>query len=316
MRLVELVSKETSEDFTQIMLLRHSNDDMKKLKARGVSVEEYTSIQPTDSKYDYWAQDRPRIRVVVVIVDDCVSGVYRVRGVEREGNISSLSSNALQQFNKVRGRKDRRGRRFKMAQTPCAAINVKVTGWEGRQRIPVARSDKKLFFAIEVEIPERAPIRVEAHDFSDPDLERAFRDRRARFGNVATSISKAVSRQRRGQDVLRRLTLQNYTGRCAVCDVSDERLLRASHIVGWAEDEETRGYLDNVICLCSFHDALFENGYWSLDDQLQIVIRSDIGSDTIQELLPAGCSFREPSEHSPQLTFIRRHRAKHGLPRK
>lgn len=159
----------------------------------------------------------------------------------------------------------------------------------------------------------RALIDVEVCDLTDAEIEAALWDGRLRFGSVATSSQEAVSRQRRGQDLLRKLTLQNYETCCALCDVSDERLLRASHIVGWAEREETRGNLGNVICLCSFHDALFENGYWSLDDRLGIIIRSDIDSDTIRELLPAGCSFRKPSAHSPGLDFIRFHRMKHGL---
>jgi len=61
MRLVDLIRKESSAEFDQIMLLRHSNDNIDKLIARGGSVEEYTFIQPIDSDYDYWTRGKPRI---------------------------------------------------------------------------------------------------------------------------------------------------------------------------------------------------------------------------------------------------------------
>jgi hypothetical protein len=314
MRLVDLVSQETGADFAQIMLLRHSTDAVDKLDACGGSVEEWTSIQPPGSKYDYWADGKPQIHVVVVIVRDRVYGVYRVLGVEAEGTRYSLASKALRQSYIERGREDGPARRFTIERIPCTAVDAQITGWKGKEINPVSRCHVKLFWEIEVNL-DRAPINVEARDLTDAEIEAAIRDGDLRFPTiVATSSPEAIARQRRGQDVLRKLTLQNYEARCAICDVSDVKLLRASHIVGWAEREETRGNLGNVICLCSFHDVLFENGYWSLDDRLGMVIRTDIDSNTIRGLFPAGCSFRKPSTHSPGVDFIRHHRRKHGLP--
>ncbi len=159
----------------------------------------------------------------------------------------------------------------------------------------------------------QSPIVVEAQDLTDEEIDAALSDERLRFGDVETSTSEAVVRQRNGQDILRKRTLHNYGQRCAVCDVSDTNLLKTSHIIGWAERDETRGVLRNVICLCSFHDALFEYGYWSLDDQMAMIIQSKIDSHAIRQLLHAGCSFRKPSGHSPGLEFLRHHRVKHGL---
>ncbi len=160
----------------------------------------------------------------------------------------------------------------------------------------------------------KRPIYAEDRDYTKTQLDNAVRNNSLRFRNVQTSNRKAAVRQRVGQDAVRRGTLENYAGFCAICDVSDERLLRASHIKGWAECEESSGDLGNVMCLCVFHDALFENGYWSLNDQFGIVVRSDdIECHTIRDLLPDGCSFRKPSWYQPALDFIRHHRTKHGL---
>jgi putative restriction endonuclease len=163
--------------------------------------------------------------------------------------------------------------------------------------------------------PETAPpIDVEAQDFSDDELEKAILQDRARFpGEIATSSTVAESRRPQGQAKLRELTLQNYGSTCALCEVDDARLLVTSHIVGWGERVETRGLLSNAICLCRFHDALFESGYWSLTDDLRVVRRSPIDSATIQALLPPTGSLRLPTSHPPAAEFARHHRARHGL---
>ena len=118
---------------------------------------------------------------------------------------------------------------------------------------------------------------------------------------------------RHGQERLRVLTLRSYADQCAVCDVSATELLVASHIHRWADDADARGRLDNIICLCRFHDALFECGYWSLSDNLDVVLRPGIQSATVGSLLPASMSFRRPSSSHPDPTFLSKHRIRCGF---
>jgi hypothetical protein len=105
------------------------------------------------------------------------------------------------------------------------------------------------------------PIDVESQDLTDEVIDLAIQEERLRMGIVPTDSAVTLARQRRGQERLRRLTLLNYDSMCALCDVNDLSLLITSHIVGWAEAPEARGMLSNVICLCQFHDVLFEQGY-------------------------------------------------------
>jgi hypothetical protein len=316
MRLVDIVSRETGAEFSQIMLLRHSNQSISRLIACGGSVEEYTAIQPTDTPYDYWVDDRERIAIVVAIANDRVSGVYRVAGFTAEGTRREVESEAHRRFDVERGKSlEEIVRVFDLERIRSSADDLPITGWT-QPRSPIARSDGKQFWKIEV-IPSRPnPIDVDDRDLSESEIEDAIREGRLRFGMVATSSAVALSRRRIGHDVLRKLTLENYDECCAICDIQDQRLLRVSHIVGWAEREDTRGNLNNVICLCSFHDVLFEYGYWSLDDRFRVILRSDIESEAICRLLTAACAFREPFDHSPAIEFIRHHRQKHGLPSK
>ena len=155
-------------------------------------------------------------------------------------------------------------------------------------------------------------LHAEAADHTATELDAAIIDERLRLGCVPTDTDLACVRQRRGQDRVRRLSLENYGNRCALCDVSTPELLVASHIVGWAEDPEARGLLVNVLCLCIFHDALFEEGFWSLSDSLDVVVRSQIKSRTIRSLLK-DASFRRPQRHPPRPKFLRHHRNRVGL---
>src|SRR5262249_44380751 len=133
-------------------------------------------------------------------------------------------------------------------------------------------------------------------------------------GIVPTNTHQAQNRQRRGQNRIHQLTLQNYENCCAVCDVrADSRLLVASHIARWADDPEGRGDLSNVICLCRIHDGLFEAGYWSLTDGLELLMKESVPSKTIRQLLNAMIPFRRPLAHSPEPRFVKQHRERTDL---
>ena len=156
------------------------------------------------------------------------------------------------------------------------------------------------------------PLDVEAEDVPDRALDFAAKRNRLRIGAVATSDETALARRRKGQDRVRALTLQNYGGQCALCDISDVRLLVASHVSSWADDPENRGNLSNVICLCRFHDALFENGYLAFSDDLAVLRGDAGGSKAVESILSSALEFRPPLEHPPDPTFLRRHRRRWG----
>ena len=161
--------------------------------------------------------------------------------------------------------------------------------------------------------PSGILIHVESQDLNDEVVDLAIREDRLRIGIVATDSAVALARQRRGQERLRRLTLLNYDSMCALCDVDDLSLLIASHIVGWAEGPEARGMLSNVICLCQFHDVLFEQGYWSLADDFTLLRKTQLRSRTIAILLDGALQFRRPHDHPPAADFLRQHRLRCGL---
>lgn len=157
------------------------------------------------------------------------------------------------------------------------------------------------------------PFDVESEELPEAAIDMAIRAGRLRLGVVDASDERAMLRRRLGQSRLRELTMANYGRRCSVCDVVDTALLVASHVVRWADSPDDRGKLTNVLCLCRFHDALFETGYWTLTDELVPLTRSDSKSDTIRFLLGQIRDFRRPASHLPDPSFVARHRVRTGL---
>jgi len=156
-------------------------------------------------------------------------------------------------------------------------------------------------------------IDVESQDLTDDVIDVAIREGRLHIGRIPTNSAVGLTRQRRGQEQIRRLALLNYDSTCALCDVDDPSLLIASHIIGWAEAPEVRGLLSNVICLCRFHDVLFEQGYWSLSDDYTVLKKGQLNSHTIASLLENTLKFRKPHQHCPAASFLRQHRLRWGL---
>jgi hypothetical protein len=162
--------------------------------------------------------------------------------------------------------------------------------------------------------PRARTLNVMAADYSDVELEVAAGEGRLQFPEeVPTAESNATRRQRRGQNALRKEVLRSYGNQCAVCDIAEPELLVASHIARWTDRVDSRGNLANVICLCTFHDALFERGYWVIDNQLQPRVLHQLGGAVGRALLPnGGLRFRAPSGPAPDIAYLQEHRKRHS----
>jgi hypothetical protein len=158
-----------------------------------------------------------------------------------------------------------------------------------------------------------APISVEAEDLPTDALDFALKHARLTFSDVPTDSRPALQRQRVGQACIRALALKYYHRRCALCDANDTALLVASHIVRWSDDLTARGKLANVICMCRLHDPLFEYGYFSLADDLSVIVRPGIKSQSVSLLLKQVTHFSAPSRFVPESQFLALHRARVGL---
>lgn len=151
-------------------------------------------------------------------------------------------------------------------------------------------------------------------DLPDDVLEHAIEEGHLVLPDVDTSSEIAIGRVRRGMNALRKITLSNYRGSCALCDVNDPGLLVASHIARWADHPDSRGLLSNTICFCTLHDKLFENGYFTMNDNLELIWKSPQTIRVI-DIWRQQCTsnFKQPLGAKPAPQFINEHRIRVGL---
>lgn len=173
--LAELIASEAGVALDRVMLLRHSNARLSELAKRGGSIEEYTRVQPTDSKYDYTQPGTPPIDVIAVIVGDDVHAVYRITGIEAEGTTYSLVSPAHRQIDIDRKRPERPAKKFRMARFESVSVGQTVRGWESRSRTPVQRSSGSFFLEITVDVAEPRQIELELRAKLERDVQESLR---------------------------------------------------------------------------------------------------------------------------------------------
>ena len=158
-----------------------------------------------------------------------------------------------------------------------------------------------------------SPIVADDEDYPDTALDIAIHKEELIINDYPTGDITILSRRRKGQARLRKLTMANYHEQCGLCDVREQDLLVASHILRWADNAESRGKLSNILCLCKMHDALFECGHISLTDQLSVLLMGGTTSATIKYLQSTAKRLRSPANHHPAPEFLKAHRIRTGF---
>ena len=96
--------------------------------------------------------------------------------------------------------------------------------------------------------------------------------------NLQGEEKKAFIKVRVNQGVFRKKLLDKYSC-CCLCKVANPYFLVASHIKPWADSEPDEKLDDNNgFLLCPNHDALFDGGYISFNDDGSILISDDVSA--------------------------------------
>lgn len=90
--------------------------------------------------------------------------------------------------------------------------------------------------------------------------------------------SQATVKVRRGQQFFRQAVLTAYDVRCCISSINVPRLLVASHIKPWGQFPDDRLNPQNGLCLSTLHDAAFDAGLITLDEQLRVVLSKRLRS--------------------------------------
>jgi hypothetical protein len=125
-------------------------------------------------------------------------------------------------------------------------------------------------------------------------------------------LKKGIATQRRGQEKFRNNVLLNYGNECAICGIRNEDLLEASHIIPVIK-QDLAGKLENGICFCALHHAMFDRGYFSFDTEYRLITSVtkliDVGAinpivDGIQMKMP---------KIPPSKELLKLHRIRFGI---
>ena len=102
----------------------------------------------------------------------------------------------------------------------------------------------------------------------------------AEVAGLGETEAEAIVRRRIGQDRFRVALMQYHEGRCQISGIDDPELLRASHIIPWAECESDAERLDvhNGLLLSSLWDAAFDSGLVSFENDGTVLVSPRIGA--------------------------------------
>lgn len=87
---------------------------------------------------------------------------------------------------------------------------------------------------------------------------------------------ESMTKVRIGQAYYRKMILSIYSNKCCVTGVDIPTLLRASHIVGWAEDKNNRMNPENGLCLSGTYDLAFDQHLISFDEKYRMILGNEI----------------------------------------
>lgn len=129
---------------------------------------------------------------------------------------------------------------------------------------------------------------------------------------VSFKVENTIIKQRKGQEAFRKNVLTNFGNRCAVCNNSQIDLLDAGHIIP-IEGKKTSGLLKNGISFCVLCHKMFDNGYFSFDDNFKIIFSKRKKIDNVLKNL-----IRENKKMGkclvyPSRDYLLLHRIKFGI---
>lgn len=132
-------------------------------------------------------------------------------------------------------------------------------------------------------------------------------DKEGKDAQVQTKI-------RLGQSYFRKMVLANYDNKCCITGLDVPQILRASHIVAWAEDKKNRMNPENGLCLSATYDAAFDKHLISFDEQYQMILSKEIKdyytNDVVKEYFGKfeGKKINLPKLYLPSQKLLEKHR--------
>lgn len=147
-------------------------------------------------------------------------------------------------------------------------------------------------------------------------IEELIDDPEFRFSSPTGKEVLRETKSRVNQGFFRKLVLSNYETSCCVTGLSIPQVLRASHIVAWAEDEDNRMNPANGLCLSATYDSAFDRHLLSFDEDYRMIFSSELkeyaDDNAFKKYFSVfeGSPITRPKRFLPDQNFLEKHRAK------
>ena len=98
-----------------------------------------------------------------------------------------------------------------------------------------------------------------------------------RLAKINDTEKQSDTKRRIGQDLFRKMLIDLYGNKCALCDISTSCMLKASHIKEWGvSTDDERLDEHNGLLLCAHHDSLFDKHLLSFTDDGNPIISNTL----------------------------------------
>ncbi len=117
----------------------------------------------------------------------------------------------------------------------------------------------------------------------------------------------------------RKAILASYYATCCISGLQHEKLVIASHIVPWSEDEKNRLNPHNGLCLSALHDKAYDQGLITVMPDYTVRVSKTLMVKAADSYLAAslisfdGCHIKLPHKFMPGKAFLTAHAKKFGF---
>lgn len=138
---------------------------------------------------------------------------------------------------------------------------------------------------------------------------RSVDNLREKISSLSETEQNTITKARIGQGYFKELLLNKYSCKCALCDITTQSVLIASHIKGWADSNNSEKLNENNgLLLCAHHDALFDKHLISFEDDGRLIVSPTLSPAEIASLNIAAIG---PLKVTPEmLPYLAVHRSK------
>lgn len=153
-------------------------------------------------------------------------------------------------------------------------------------------------------------------DAVDAPFEELVEDKNVDFATREGKEKMREVKMRVNQDFFREMILCEYNSECCLTGLNVPGVLRASHIVGWAEDKQNRMNPANGLCLSATYDAAFDRHLISFDEDYRMILSAELKDYCENETFKIyfsqkkGQQMNMPKRFPPNQTFLEKHREK------